>query len=91
MINPPADEKTLKAIHRLQFNEDMLIYTEYLIHELSRLRADNDHAEGVQLFRQQGAAQTLSALVLQGETVREALHKLAKQPRQVANLPTRRP
>ena len=91
MILSPTDEKTLKAIHRLQFNEDWSIYVEYLIGQLARLRADNDHAEGVQLFRQQGAAQTLDSLVMQGETVRDALHKLSKRSQGVATLPTRRP
>ncbi len=80
MLILPVDEKLLKAIHRLQFNEDYQLRQEYFVKELARIRADNDTAQGPQLLWQQGAVQVLAELILQDETVQDALYKLSKKP-----------
>ena len=78
MLKPIKEEELLKAIHRLQFNEDYKLLQEYLVRELARLRADNDQAGGVQLCWQQGACQVLADILMQDETVRESIQRLSQ-------------
>ena len=80
MLTPITDEQLLKAIARLNFQEDFVLLVQYWEGELARLRADNDVAVGLQLGWQQGAAQALSDQLTECMTVREKLTKISAHP-----------
>jgi len=74
-LNVRADKEVVRAVAKLQFQDDFKIYSSYLQGELDALRKQTDTATGDLLKWFQGRAQMLQMLVDLPEMCRDIIKK----------------